>query len=193
MDRYSAVTEYRFDWRTEREPSWEDIVFWRETGTKDEVVDEVDAREGACSIETAMSGGCRHGWVSVWDLGAKGASARWAVARVAGRGRTRKSALRYVCDCLVARGGARGECCGGEARPARLLLPRRERGREDLRLSRSWCDRCQRRRASGVGVPGRGCEGLCRRWESAKVVVVGGVGWCGAVWCGERRAGVGYQ
>lgn len=119
--------------------------------------------------------------VSVWDLGAKGASARWAVARVAGRGRTRKSALRYVCDCLVARGGARGECCGGEARPAKLLLPRRERGREDLRLSRSWCDRCQRRRASGVGVPGRGCEGLCRRWESAKVVV-GGVVWCRVVW-----------
>jgi hypothetical protein len=72
MDRYSAVTEYRFDWRTEREPSWDDIVFWRETGTKDEVVDEVDAREGACSIETAMSGNCRHRWVSVWDLGSKG-------------------------------------------------------------------------------------------------------------------------
>jgi hypothetical protein len=108
MDRYSAVTEYRFDWRTEREPSWEDIVFWRETGTKDEVVDEVDAREGACSMETAMSVGCKHGWVSVWGLGVKGA--RWAVARVAGRGRTRKSALRYVCDWVVARGGARGEC-----------------------------------------------------------------------------------
>jgi hypothetical protein len=50
------------DWRTEREPSWEDIVFWRETGIKDDD-DEVDAREGACSIETAMvesrgPGGC---------------------------------------------------------------------------------------------------------------------------------------
>jgi hypothetical protein len=54
MDRYSAVTEYRFDWRTERDPSCEDIVFWRETGTKDEEVDDVDAREGACSIETAI-------------------------------------------------------------------------------------------------------------------------------------------
>ena len=56
--------------------------------------------------------------------------------------------------------GARGKCCGGEARPARLLLLRRERGREDLRLSRSWCDRCQRRRASGSqGVAARGSAG----------------------------------
>jgi hypothetical protein len=56
MDKYNAVTEYRFDWRTERDPSCEDIVFWRETGMKDEEVDDVDAREGACSIETAMFG-----------------------------------------------------------------------------------------------------------------------------------------
>jgi hypothetical protein len=55
MDRYSAVTEYRFDWRTEREPSCEDIVFWRETGMKDDE-DDVDARDGACSIETAILG-----------------------------------------------------------------------------------------------------------------------------------------
>lgn len=54
MDRYSAVTEYLFDWRTERDPSWEDIVFWRETGLKDEE-EEVDARDGACSMETAMT------------------------------------------------------------------------------------------------------------------------------------------
>jgi hypothetical protein len=53
MDRYSAVTEYRFDWRTEREPSCDDIVFWRETGMKDDEED-VEAREGACSMETAM-------------------------------------------------------------------------------------------------------------------------------------------
>jgi hypothetical protein len=54
MDRYRAVTEYLFDWRTERDPSWEDIVFWRETGLKDEE-EEVDARDGACSMETAMT------------------------------------------------------------------------------------------------------------------------------------------
>jgi hypothetical protein len=54
MERYSAVTEYLFDWRTERDPSWEDIVFWRETGLKDDD-DEVDARDGACSMETAMT------------------------------------------------------------------------------------------------------------------------------------------
>jgi hypothetical protein len=54
MDRYSAVTEYRFDWRTEREPSCDDIVFWRETGMKEEDVEDVEAREGACSMETAM-------------------------------------------------------------------------------------------------------------------------------------------
>ncbi len=65
MDRYRAVTEYRFDWRTEREPSWDDIVFWRETGMKEDD-EEVEALEGACSMETAMmevycvgSGGCR--------------------------------------------------------------------------------------------------------------------------------------
>jgi hypothetical protein len=54
MDRYKAVTEYLFDWRTEREPSCEDMVFWRETGMKDEDED-VDARDGACSMETAMA------------------------------------------------------------------------------------------------------------------------------------------
>jgi len=32
-------------------------VFWRETGIKDED-DEVEAREGACSMETAMMRGC---------------------------------------------------------------------------------------------------------------------------------------
>ena len=53
------------DWRTEREPSCEDIVFWRETGINDDD-DEVDAREGACSMETAMvesrgPGGCGSG------------------------------------------------------------------------------------------------------------------------------------
>lgn len=48
------MTEYRFDWRTEREPSCEDIVFWRDTGMKDDDED-VDAREGACSMETAMT------------------------------------------------------------------------------------------------------------------------------------------
>ena len=53
MDRYNAVTEYRFDCRTERDPSWEDMVFWRETGMKEEE-EEVEAREGAWSIETAM-------------------------------------------------------------------------------------------------------------------------------------------
>lgn len=31
MERYRAVTDMRFDWRSER-VSWEDMVFWRETG-----------------------------------------------------------------------------------------------------------------------------------------------------------------
>lgn len=43
------------DWRTEREPSCDDIVFWRETGINDDD-DDVEAREGACSMETAMAG-----------------------------------------------------------------------------------------------------------------------------------------
>jgi hypothetical protein len=48
------VTEYRFDWRIEREPSCEDMVFWRETGMKEEDED-VEALDGACSMETAMA------------------------------------------------------------------------------------------------------------------------------------------
>lgn len=54
MDRYKAVTEYLFDWRMERVPSCEDMVFCRETGTKDEE-EEVEALDGACSIATDMS------------------------------------------------------------------------------------------------------------------------------------------
>jgi hypothetical protein len=45
MDMYSVVIEYRFDWRTDLPPSWDDIVFWRETGWKDEE-EAVDARDG---------------------------------------------------------------------------------------------------------------------------------------------------
>lgn len=42
---YSADMEYRLDWRAEREPSYEDMVFWRDKGWKDE--DEaVDALDG---------------------------------------------------------------------------------------------------------------------------------------------------
>lgn len=56
IDRYNAVTEYRFDWRTERPPSCEDIVFWRLTGMKEDE-DEVEAREGAESIGPDMADG----------------------------------------------------------------------------------------------------------------------------------------
>jgi len=45
------VTEYRFDWRTERAPSCDDMVFWRLTGMK-ELEEDVDARDGACNIAT---------------------------------------------------------------------------------------------------------------------------------------------
>lgn len=77
MDKYRAVTEYRFDWRTERDPSWEDIVFWRETGLKDEE-EEVEAREGACSMETAMSEAMR------------------AESRADGRGGSRRAGARLL-------------------------------------------------------------------------------------------------
>lgn len=30
IDMYNADMEYRFDWRADREPSYEDMVFWRE-------------------------------------------------------------------------------------------------------------------------------------------------------------------
>ena len=45
---YKAVTEYRLDWRIDR-PSWEPMVFWRDMGMNDDD-DEVEAREGLCSI-----------------------------------------------------------------------------------------------------------------------------------------------
>jgi hypothetical protein len=45
MDRYNVVIEYRFDCRTDLPPSCDDIVFWRETGWKEEE-EAVDAREG---------------------------------------------------------------------------------------------------------------------------------------------------
>lgn len=35
-------------------PSWELIVFWRETGTYDDE-DEVDARDDGCSMATDMT------------------------------------------------------------------------------------------------------------------------------------------
>lgn len=56
MDKYNAVTEYRFDCRIERAPSCEDIVFCRETGMKEDE-EEVEARDGAWSIaiDVAMS------------------------------------------------------------------------------------------------------------------------------------------
>lgn len=41
--------EYRFDWRTDRVPSMEDMVFWRETGWKEDE-EAVDALEGVCSM-----------------------------------------------------------------------------------------------------------------------------------------------
>lgn len=45
IDKYKVVMEYRLDCRTDLPPSWEDIVFWRETGWKED--DEaVEALEG---------------------------------------------------------------------------------------------------------------------------------------------------
>jgi hypothetical protein len=57
MDRYSAVTEMRFDARTDL-VSCDDIVFWRETGWKeeDEDVEALDAGWSmvATDIEAAI-------------------------------------------------------------------------------------------------------------------------------------------
>ena len=52
MDRYSAVTDMRFDCRMERPPSWDDMVFWRDTWMKDEDedVEALEMREGCWSI-----------------------------------------------------------------------------------------------------------------------------------------------
>ena len=61
MDKYNADTENLFEALMDLvvAPSLVDvIVFCREGGTKlDDVVDEVDALDGA-SIEAAISGGC---------------------------------------------------------------------------------------------------------------------------------------
>jgi hypothetical protein len=54
IDRYNAVTEYRFDARTERVPSCELIVFCRDTGTYEDP-DEVDAREGVWRSVVAIA------------------------------------------------------------------------------------------------------------------------------------------
>ena len=48
------MTEYRFEARIEREPSCELIVFWRLTCGKEEP-EEVEAREGVCSIVAAIA------------------------------------------------------------------------------------------------------------------------------------------
>jgi len=53
MERYSAVTEYRFEARIERDPSVELIVLCLTMGWRDEP-DEAEVRAGLCSIETAM-------------------------------------------------------------------------------------------------------------------------------------------
>ena len=52
MDRYSAVTEIRFDCRAERPASCECDVFWRVIGTmeEEEEVEARDIREAGCSI-----------------------------------------------------------------------------------------------------------------------------------------------
>ena len=54
MDRYNAVTEYRFEARMERLPSCELMVFCRDTGWKDDP-DEVEAREGVWRRVVAIS------------------------------------------------------------------------------------------------------------------------------------------
>lgn len=48
MDRYKAVTDNRLDWRRER-VSWDDMVFWRVMGWKDEDED-VEVLEAGWSI-----------------------------------------------------------------------------------------------------------------------------------------------
>lgn len=53
MDRYNAVTEYRFEARIERVPSCELIVFCRDMGTNEEP-DEVEARDGVWRRVVAM-------------------------------------------------------------------------------------------------------------------------------------------
>lgn len=46
---YRVVIEYRFDWRTDLLPSWDDIVFWRDTGWKEDE-EAVLALEGVCNM-----------------------------------------------------------------------------------------------------------------------------------------------
>lgn len=51
---YNADMEYRFDWRADREPSYEDMVFWRDRAWYDDE-DAVEAREGVCSITDMLT------------------------------------------------------------------------------------------------------------------------------------------
>lgn len=54
MDMYSADMEYRLDWRAELEPLYEDMVFWRERGCWKEEAEDVDVRDGVCSMTDDM-------------------------------------------------------------------------------------------------------------------------------------------
>lgn len=61
MDRYSAV-EYLFDCLTDR-PSWDDTVFWRDTGISEEVED-VEARDtGGMTITDMTLPRAGGGWI----------------------------------------------------------------------------------------------------------------------------------
>ena len=51
---YNADMEYRFDWRADREPSYEDMVFCLERGWKDEE-EAVEAREGVCNMTDILT------------------------------------------------------------------------------------------------------------------------------------------
>lgn len=56
--------EYRLDWRTDLPPSWEDIVFWRDTGWKEDE-DAVEARDGVASMVAIIFCDRRSGYKGV--------------------------------------------------------------------------------------------------------------------------------
>jgi hypothetical protein len=129
------------------------MVFWRETGMKEDDED-VDARDGACSIETAM--------VSVVGRGlrcqsAKGACCSGAVARALAGRRQRSRSSGTLCDlCLLGSQQFLVRAAGSCSRvnqvntaPARCLFARRGAGDSEGSCEITLRRVCGSRRVSG--------------------------------------------
>lgn len=98
MDRYSAVTDMRFDWRTDR-ASWDDSVFCRETGWKDPEED-VEAREALDAGWSIVATDIGYQTSVEWGI-FKGSIERNEKKRKSGRRREMARARSRVSQCVL--------------------------------------------------------------------------------------------